>query len=161
MKIHFIGIGGIGLSGIARLLKSYGHEITGSDIFKTSLTDKLQKEGIKITIPHSKDAITNQDLIIYTAVIKQDNPELVEARKKGIKTISRREALSLVVSNKKVYSICGAHGKSTTSAILASILKDSNALIGAESKDFNSNCRVTKSDILVFEADESDGSFVD
>jgi UDP-N-acetylmuramate--alanine ligase len=161
MKIHFVGIGGIGLSGIARLLKSYGHEITGSDIFKTSLTDKLQKEGIKITIPHSKDAITNQDLVIYTAVAKPNNPELVEARNKGIKTISRREALSLVVSNKKVYSICGAHGKSTTSAILASILKDSNALIGAESKDFHSNCRVTKSDVLVFEADESDGSFVD
>ena len=70
MKIHFIGIGGIGLSGIARLLKSYGHTISGSDIAKTSLTDKLQKEGIEITIPHSSDAIKDQDLVIYTAVIK-------------------------------------------------------------------------------------------
>ena len=161
MKIHFVGIGGIGLSGIARLLKSYGHEISGSDISHTTLTDKLQKEGIKITIPHSQEAINNQDLLIYTAVAKFDNPELVEAREKGIKTISRREALNLVVKDKKVYSVCGAHGKSTTSSILASILKDSNALIGAESKDFGSNCRVTESNILVFEADESDGSFVD
>ena len=161
MKIHFVGIGGIGLSGIARLLKSYGHEISGSDITHTTLTDKLQKEGIKLTIPHSKDAITNQDLVIYTAVAKSDNPELLKAREQGIKTISRREALSLIVNDKKVYSICGAHGKSTTSAILASILKDTNALIGAESKDFGSNCRVTDSNILVFEADESDGSFVD
>jgi len=161
MKIHFVGIGGIGLSGIARLLKSYGHEISGSDISHTTLTDKLQKEGIKITIPHSQEAINNQDLVIYTAVAKFDNPELVEARNKGIKTISRREALNLVVKDKKVYSVCGAHGKSTTSSILASILKDSNALIGAESKDFGSNCRVTESNILVFEADESDGSFVD
>jgi len=161
MKIHFVGIGGIGLSGIARLLKSYGHEISGSDISHTTLTDKLEKEGIKITIPHSQEAINNQDLLIYTAVAKFDNPELVEARNKGIKTISRREALNLVVKDKKVYSVCGAHGKSTTSSILASILKDSNALIGAESKDFGSNCRVTESNILVFEADESDGSFVD
>ena len=161
MKIHFIGIGGIGLSGIARLLKSYGYEISGSDIAHTTLTDKLQKEGIKVTIPHDKSAINNQDLVIYTAVVKQDNPELVEAKKRGIKTLSRREALKLIVNDKKVYSVCGAHGKSTTSSILASILKDTNALIGAESKDFNSNCRVKNSDVLVFEADESDGSFVD
>jgi len=161
LKIHFIGIGGIGLSGIARLLKSYGHEISGSDIAKTTLTKKLENEGIKVTIPHSSDAIDNQDLVIYTAVVKEDNPEIVEAKKRGIKTISRREALKLIVNDKKVYSICGAHGKSTTSAILASILKDTNALIGAESKDFNSNTRVKDSNILVFEADESDGSFVD
>jgi len=161
LKIHFVGIGGIGLSGIARLLKSYGHEISGSDIAKTTLTKKLENEGIKVTIPHSSDAIDNQDLVIYTAVVKEDNPEIVEAKKRGIKTISRREALKLIVNDKKVYSICGAHGKSTTSAILASILKDTNALIGAESKDFNSNTRVKDSNILVFEADESDGSFVD
>jgi UDP-N-acetylmuramate--alanine ligase len=162
LKIHFVGIGGIGLSAIARLLKSYGHEISGSDIAKTSLTKKLQEEGIKVTVPHSKEAINNQDLVIFTAVAKVDNPELIEARKRGIKTISRREALKMVVNDKKVYSVCGAHGKSTTSAILASILKDANTLIGAESKDFNSNARINKnSNILVFEADESDGSFVD
>jgi len=161
MKIHFIGIGGIGLSGIARLLKSYGHTISGSDIAQTTLTKKLESEGIKITIPHDKSAINDQDLVIYTAVAKDDNPELVEARKRGIKTLSRREALSLIVNDKKVYSVCGAHGKSTTSSILASILQNSNALIGAESKDFGSNCRVVDNDILVFESDESDGSFVD
>ena len=162
MKIHFVGIGGIGLSGIARLLKSYGHEISGSDITQTTLIKKLRDEGIEITIPHSSSAINNQNLVIYTAVAKANNPELIEARKKGIRTISRREALEMVVNDKKVYAVCGAHGKSTTSAILASILRDANALIGAESKDFNSNVRINKnSNILVFEADESDGSFVD
>ena len=161
MKIHFIGIGGIGLSGIARLLQSYGHTISGSDIKETTLTKQLQSEGMKITIPHDEKNITNQDLVIYTAVTKKDNPELQKAKQLGIKTLSRREALNLIVNDKKVYSVCGAHGKSTTSAILASILKDSNALIGAESKDFKSNCRVSDSEILVFEADESDGSFVD
>ena len=161
MKIHFIGIGGIGLSGIARLLQSYDNEISGSDIKETTLTKTLQSEGMKITIPHNESAINNQDLVIYTAVTKQDNPELLKAKQLGIKTLSRREALEMIVKNKKVYSVCGAHGKSTTSAILASILKDTNALIGAESKDFKSNCRVKNSDVLVFEADESDGSFVD
>jgi UDP-N-acetylmuramate--alanine ligase len=162
LKIHFIGIGGIGLSAIARLLKSYGHEISGSDIAKTTLTKKLEQEGIKVTIPHSSDAIDNQDLVIYSAVIKENNPEIIEAKKRGIKTLSRREALQMVVNDKKVYAVCGAHGKSTTSAILASILKEANALIGAESKEFNSNARINKnSNLLVFEADESDGSFVD
>ena len=161
MKIHFIGIGGIGLSGIARLLQSYGHTITGSDIKETTLIDKLRAEGMKISIPHNSKNIDNQDLVIYTAVTKSDNPELLEAKKRGIETLSRREALKLIVNNKKVYSVCGAHGKSTTSAILASILKDANALIGAESKDFKSNVKITDSNLLVFEADESDGSFVD
>ena len=161
MKIHFIGIGGIGLSGIARLLQSYGNEISGSDIKETTLTQTLQSEGMKITIPHDESAINNQDLVIYTAVTKPNNPELLKAKRLGIKTLSRREALELIVNDKKVYSVCGAHGKSTTSAILASILRDSNALIGAESKDFKSNCRVKDSNVLVFEADESDGSFVD
>jgi UDP-N-acetylmuramate--alanine ligase len=161
VKIHFIGIGGIGLSGIARLLKSYGHEISGSDIAQTTLTKKLENEGIKVTIPHSKDAISHQDLVIYTAVVKDNNPEIIEAKKRGIKTIPRREALKMIVNDKKVYAVCGAHGKSTTSSILASILINSNALIGAESKDFNSNVRVNKnSNLLVFEADESDGSFI-
>jgi UDP-N-acetylmuramate--alanine ligase len=161
MKIHFIGIGGIGLSAIARVLKSEGHIISGSDLHQTTLTNKLQKEGIEITIPHNSSAIKDQDLIIYSAVIKESNVERVEAKKRGIKTISRRETLKFFLGNKKVYSVCGAHGKSTTTAMLASVFKDANAIIGAESKEFGSNARVTNSECLVFEADESDGSFVD
>jgi UDP-N-acetylmuramate--alanine ligase len=161
MKIHFIGIGGIGLSAIARVLKSEGHIISGSDLYKTTLTDKLQKEGIEITIPHNSSAIKDQDLVIYSAVIKNSNEEIVEARKRGIKTISRRESLPFFLGNKKVYSICGAHGKSTTTAMLAAVFKNANAIIGAESKEFGSNVRVTNSEYLVFEADESDGSFID
>ena len=161
-KIHFIGIGGIGLSAIARYLHSQGFTIQGSDIKETNLTKKLKKEGINVLIPQKEENITNDiDLIVYTAVAKEDNSERVEAKKKGIKTYSRREFLPFIVNEKKVLSICGAHGKSTTTAILASILKDSNALIGAESKDFNSNARVVNDELLVFEADESDGSFVD
>jgi UDP-N-acetylmuramate--alanine ligase len=160
-KIHFIGIGGIGLSAIARYLNKKGFKVSGSDIAKTSLTLALSKEGIEVFIPQKKENIKNPDAVVYTAVVKEDNEELKEAKRKNIKTFSRREFLPFIVNDKKVLSVCGAHGKSTTTAILASILKDANALIGAESKEFNSNARVSDSDMLVFEADESDGSFVD
>ncbi len=160
-KIHFIGIGGIGLSAIARYLNQKGFKVSGSDVAKTSLTLALSKEGIEVFIPQKKENIKTPDAVVYTAVVKDDNEELKEAKRKNIKTFSRREFLPFIVNDKKVLSVCGAHGKSTTTAILASILKDANALIGAESKEFNSNARVSDSDMLVFEADESDGSFVD
>ena len=161
-NVHFIGIGGIGLSAIARFLNKNGFSVSGSDIKETKLTKTLKNEGINVFIPQKEENITeNLDFIIYTAVAKENNPERVAAKKKGIKTYSRREFLPHLVKDKKVISICGAHGKSTTTAILASILKNANALIGAESKDFNSNARVSDSDLMVFEADESDGSFVD
>ena len=162
MKIHFTGIGGIGLSAIARYLKADGFEISGSDIYKTPLTEKLQKEGIEVFIPQKKENIKDDiDTVVYTAVVKKDNPEIIEAKSKNIKTLSRREFLPFLLNDKKVISVCGAHGKSTTTAILASILKDFSALIGAESKEFNSNARYKKSEYIVFEADESDGSFID
>ena len=160
-NIHFIGIGGIGLSAIARYLHQIGYNISGSDIAATPLTKALEKEGIKVLIPQKKENIKNPDAVVYTAVVKDDNEELKAAKEKNIKIFSRREFLPFIVNDKKVLSVCGAHGKSTTTAILSSILKDANALIGAESKEFKSNARVTKSDLLVFEADESDGSFVD
>ena len=162
MKIHFTGIGGIGLSAIARYLKADGFEISGSDVYETPLTEKLQKEGIEVFIPQKKENIKDDiDAVVYTAVVKKDNPEIIEAKNKNIKTLSRREFLPFLLSDKKVISVCGAHGKSTTTAILASVLKDFSALIGAESKEFNSNARYKKSEYIIFEADESDGSFID
>jgi len=164
MKIHFIGIGGIGISAIARFLKYDGNIISGSDIQESSLIDILKKEDIKISTPHNQTNITDQDLIIHSAAIKNNNIEIIESAKKGIKTIERKEALPIVLGNKKVYSVCGAHGKSTTTAILSSILQ-STTLVGAISKEFNSNFRYIKNKIneestIVFEADESDGSFL-
>jgi len=163
MKIHFTGIGGIGLSGLARFLHyEGGYTISGSDMVETPLVEKLRKEGIKVFVPQKRENITHDiDLVVYSAAVKSNNPELVSARSKGIQTIPRRKALPIVLGGKKVYAVAGAHGKSTTSAILASILKDANAIIGAESKEFGSNVRYTGSDIVVFEADESDASFLD
>ena len=160
MKIHFIGIGGIGISGLAQYMHFKGHEVSGSDIRDTIITKKLRELGIKITVPHSKDAITNQDLVVHSAIISPENPEVIAAKEKGIEVLARREALLKILDDKKVYAVAGAHGKSTTSAILASIMEGS-AIIGAESKAFGSNVRYdAKSDVMLFEADESDGSFV-
>lgn len=158
MKIHFIGIGGIGLSALARILKHDGHSVSGSDIKETPLTQELKKEGITITIPHHESAITNQDMVIYSAAVKQCNVEIIEAAKHNIETLSRKEALRIVLLDKKNYCVAGAHGKSTTTAILASILQ-SSTLIGAISKEFDSNFRY-KNNLVAFEADESDGSFL-
>lgn len=159
-KIHCIGIGGIGISGLARYLQSQGHIITGSDIAQNKNTQKLQKEGIKISIPHTKEAIKHQDLIIHSAIIKPDNIEILEAQKQNIPILSRKEVLKQILGNHRVFSICGAHGKSTTSAMLSSILPHFGSIIGAESKEFHSNVRQSKSKDLIFEADESDQSFL-
>jgi UDP-N-acetylmuramate--alanine ligase len=160
LKVHFVGIGGIGLSAIARFLLAKGHQITGSDVKRTKIVEDLEALGIKITVPHSRHCVDDQDLLIYSAAVKSTNPELKQARHKGVQVITRLEALKLVLSDKRVYSVCGAHGKSTTTAMLAEIL-GSSTLIGAESKAIGANCRVVPgSKLMVFEADESDGSFL-
>ena len=160
MKIHFIGIGGIGISGLAKYLRAQGIEISGSDIAEGSATKYLRAQGVKINIPHSADAITNQDVVIHSAIIKPNNIEVQEALKKGIKVLSRKEALHYILKEKYVFSVCGAHGKSTTSAILSALFTQFGAIIGADSKEFGSNVREAKSDYIVFEADESDKSFL-
>ena len=160
MKIHFIGIGGIGISGLAQYMHFRGHEITGSDVSDSRIVKILCDKGIEVTIPHNKKAIEDQDLVIHSAIIRANNPEVVAAKEKNIKVLARREALLDLLHEQKVYAVAGAHGKSTTSAMLAAIM-DGSAIIGAESKGFGSNVRYDGStDQLIFEADESDGSFL-
>lgn len=160
MKIHFIGIGGIGISGLAQYMRYKGHEISGSDIADTLITQKLRKLGIAITIPHDASAINDQDLVVHSAIIRPDNPEVIAAKEKNIEVLARREALPQILGDLKVYAVAGAHGKSTTTAILTAIM-DGSAIIGAESKSFGSNVRYDDTnDVMIFEADESDGSFL-
>jgi len=142
MKIHFIGIGGIGLSALAKFLHNDEHKISG------------------ITIPHHEDAVEGKDRVIYSAAVRPNNPEYIRAKELGIELLSRKEALIPILTDKEVYAVGGAHGKSTTSAMLASILPHSNALIGAISKEFGSNVRNYPNNRVVFEADESDESFL-
>lgn len=159
MKIHFIGIGGIGLSALARFLNNDGHKVSGSDMKSSPITKELEIEGISISYPQdSKNISKDCELVIYSAAVTDENPELIEARLRQIRTLSRKEALPIILGDKKNYCVAGAHGKSTTTAILASILK-SSALIGAISKEFNSNFRYVD-DLVAFEADESDASFL-
>ena len=160
MKIHFIGIGGIGISGLAQYMDHKGNRVSGSDIADNRIVRQLKANGIEITIPHDPAAIGDQDVVVHSAIIKPDNVEVVAAKAKGIEVLPRREALLRILQNNEVYAVAGAHGKSTTSAILAAIMEGS-AIIGAESKGFGSNVRYDDTnERLIFEADESDGSFL-
>ncbi len=161
MKIHFIGIGGIGLSALAKLLANDGHQISGSDIKQTEITNDLALNfGAKITIPHHADAVEGVERVIYSAAVRPNNPEYQRAKELGIELLSRKESLKTILGDKEVYAVGGAHGKSTTSAMLSSLIPDSNALIGAISKEFGSNVRHADNNKVVFEADESDESFL-
>ena len=160
-KVHFIGIGGIGISAIARFLKEKKYIISGSDIKQSALTKELANSGMKITIPHDASAISanKPDFVVYSAAIKENNPELIQAKKDGIKCLSRKEALPFILEGKRVFAVAGAHGKSTTSAMLASLL-DGSVIIGAIYKQFGSNMKYCESQNVIFEADESDSSFL-
>jgi len=161
MHIHFIGIGGIGLSALAKFLVNQGHKISGSDVSKSEITDDLALNfNAQITIPHHEDAVNGADMVIYSAVIRANNVEYKRAKELGVELLSRKEALKFILKDSEVYAVAGAHGKSTTSAILSSIMQDTNALIGAISKEFGSNVRDANNNKVVFEADESDSSFL-
>jgi len=161
VRIHFIGIGGIGISALAKFLAGEGHSISGSDIRQSEITDELAlKYGAKITIPHHGDAVEGADMVIHSAAVRKNNPEYIRAKELGIPLYARKEALKFILKDKKVYAVGGAHGKSTTSAMLAEIMADTNAVIGAIAKTFHSNVRTAPNNWVVFEADESDASFL-
>ena len=158
-KVHFIGIGGIGISALARFLHEKNFIISGSDIKESETTYKLRADGMEIITPHDASAIKDQEIVIYSAAIKEDNVELQAARKKGIVCLSRKEALPFVLKDKRVFAVAGAHGKSTTSAITSALI-DGSVIIGAISKQFGSNMKYENSENIIFEADESDSSFL-
>lgn len=160
-KVHFIGIGGIGISAIARFLHEQGYIISGSDLKESEVTKELRASGMSVSVPHCATAIESAkpDFVVYSAAIKESNVELIAAKKAGIACLSRKEALPLVLKDKKVFAVAGAHGKSTTSAMLASLLEGS-VIIGAISKQFGSNMKYEQSANVIFEADESDSSFL-
>lgn len=160
MKIHFIGIGGIGISALAKFMQAKGHEVSGSDMKSSLITQYFIDQGCAVNIGHDADVIQDQDLVVYSAVVKAENIERAKAESLGMKCVCRRDFLPTVVADQEVYAVCGAHGKSTTTAMLAGIMEGS-AIIGAESKSIGSNMRFCdKNNRLLFEADESDASFL-
>jgi len=167
MNIHFIGIGGIGLSALARYYLAQDHEISGSDLEQSELTDALKEEGAEIFIGHNAKQITsNTDLVVYTAAINKDNPELVKAEKEGVPTQSYAEALGKLTKEHFTIAITGTHGKSTTAAMVASILieagLDPTVILGTKFDQLeHENCRIGESNYLVIEADEFNKSFLE
>lgn len=164
-RIHFIGIGGISMSGLAEILLNHGYEITGSDIRSSNITHKLEKMGIKIFIGHSEENIKNPDLVVYTAAIKENNPELVKARKLGIPCIDRATLLGNIMK-KYPYGIAvsGTHGKTTTTSMVTMIMLeaglDPTVHIGGELEAIGGNTKIGGNDYFIAEACEYVESFL-
>ncbi|MCK4357893.1 MAG: UDP-N-acetylmuramate--L-alanine ligase [Candidatus Cloacimonetes bacterium] len=163
-RVHFVGIGGIGMSGIAELLLNYGYKITGSDLMKTSVTEKLERMGAKIFYCHKSKHITDAEVVVKSSAIKDDNVEIKTALIKNIPVIRRAEMLSELMRMKYGISIAGTHGKTTTTSMVGMILSEADLqptlIIGGVVKNFNSNAVLGKSKYIVVEADEFDRSFL-
>ena len=162
--IHFIGIGGIGMSGLAQVMKNMGFKIQGSDQNRNKSTSNCSKVGIKIFIGHSKSNVKNATIIVKSSAIKDNNVEIIKAKKNKISIYSRAEVLANVVSLKKNIIITGSHGKTTTTSLVAKILSDQKLdptiINGGVINSFNNNAKLGKGDWAILEADESDGSFL-
>jgi len=162
--IHFIGIGGIGMSGLAQIMKVMGFNIQGSDLSFNKNTENCKKIGIKILIGHSKKNISNATIIVKSSAIAKNNIELIESKKKKLPIFERVEMLSNVVDLKKNIIISGSHGKTTTTSLVAKILSaaklDPTIINGGVINSIKSNAKFGKGEWAVLEADESDGSFL-
>ena len=162
--IHFVGIGGIGMSGLAFIMKNMGFKIQGSDQNKNKNTTACSKSGIKVYIGHSKKNIKNSTILVKSSAIKNNNNEIKYAKSKKIPIYPRADILADVVSLKKNIIITGSHGKTTTTSLVSKILTDQKLdptiINGGVINSFNSNAKLGKGDWAILEADESDGSFL-
>jgi len=163
-RIHFVGIGGIGMSGIAELLLNLGFTISGSDVADSDTVQRLRSLGAVIHIGHRPENIGDAQVVVYSSAVKLDNPECAAARARTLPVIPRAEMLAELMRMKFSIAIAGTHGKTTTTSMLATILamagKDPTAVIGGRLDMFGSNARLGEGELLVAEADESDRSFL-
>jgi UDP-N-acetylmuramate--alanine ligase len=162
--IHFVGIGGIGMSGIAEVLHNLGYEVTGSDLKESETTRRLWALGIKVHIGHNAGNVDDAHVVVTSSAVSDDNPEVMEAKRKSIPVIPRAEMLAELARLKYGILIAGAHGKTTTTSFISTILAQGNldptVVIGGRLKATGSNARLGQGNFLVAEADESDGSFL-
>lgn len=164
-RVHFIGIGGISMSGLSEILIDYGYNVSGSDWNKSSLTEKLESLGAKVYIGHDAANVHGANVVVYTAAVKDDNPELLEARRLGIETYTRAEFLGCIMKKfQKAVAVSGSHGKTTATSMLSLILLDSGLdptiMIGGVVDAIGGNARPGKSQYFVAEACEYKGSFL-
>lgn len=162
--VHFVGIGGIGVSGIAQLALKRGDVVSGSDVKRSLITDKLAQMGARIFIGHEAANIAGADLVVYSSAIRFDNPEMAAARSASVPSKKRAEFLSDLMKDKTVLTIAGAHGKTTTSSLSAKLLASAGlcptAAVGGILREDGDNVQCGDSPYFVAEADESDGSFL-
>ena len=162
--IHFVGIGGIGMSGLSLIMKGKGFQVQGSDISNNKNIDRLKKEKIKIFIGQKKQNINKATILVISSAIKKNNPELIEAKKRDLPVYKRGEMLANIVSLTKNIVVVGSHGKTTTTSLIASIFQetkiDPTIINGGVINSINNSAILGKSDWSILEADESDGSFV-
>lgn len=162
--IHFVGIGGIGMSGIAEVLLNLGYHISGSDLRETEVTRRLQSLGCEISYGHRKENLKEVDVVVISSAIRMDNPEVKAAEERFIPIIPRAEMLAELMRMKVGIAIAGTHGKTTTTSLIATVLAvaglDPTVVIGGRLNSIGSNARLGQGEFLVAEADESDGSFL-
>lgn len=162
--IHFIGIGGIGMSGIAEVLFNLGYDVTGSDLNESATTERLRGLGLKVNIGHRAENIGNAHVAVVSSAVDEKNPEVIESRRRGIPVIPRAEMLAELGRLKYAVLVAGSHGKTTTTSLIATILAhagfDPTVVIGGRLNAFGTNARLGRGEFMVAEADESDGSFL-
>jgi len=163
-QIHFVGIGGIGMSGLAEIVHALGFDASGSDLKPNSTTQRLASLGVKIYVGHRAANVVGSDVVVYSSAIKPDNPELVEALNNGIPVIARAELLAELMRVKYGVAVAGSHGKTTTTSLVATVLRaagfDPTVAVGGKMAALGSNAKLGAGDLMVAEADESDGSFL-
>jgi UDP-N-acetylmuramate--alanine ligase len=162
--IHFVGIGGIGMSGIAEVLLTLGYRVTGTDLAESEVTRRLTELGAVVHRGHEAEFLADADVVVVSSAVRPDNPEVVAARARHIPVIPRAEMLGELMRLKQGVVIAGSHGKTTTTSLIASVLQraglDPTVVIGGKLNSLGSSARLGSSDLLVAEADESDGSFL-
>ena len=162
--VHFVGIGGIGMSGIAEVLANLGYSVTGSDVADSANVKRLRDKGVKVAIGHKAENINGADVVVVSSAIKRDNPELVAARAKRLPVVRRAEMLAELMRLKSCVAVAGTHGKTTTTSLVASLLDagglDPTVINGGIINAYGTNARLGAGDWMVVEADESDGTFL-
>lgn len=164
VKIHFIGLGGIGMSGIAEVLLTMGYKVSGSDLSDSPRLDKLRKLGAEVYVGHNESNLSDVTVLVYSSAIDDTNPEIIKAKADNLPIMRRAEMLAELMRLKYGLAIAGTHGKTTTTSFLATILEESNFeptyIIGGIVDNLDGHAKVGKGKFLVAEADESDGSFL-
>ena len=163
-SVHFVGIGGIGMSGLAEILRTMDFDVSGSDLRGNDTTKRLEGLGVRVLVGHRAENVTGADVVVYSSAIQSDNAELVRARALDIPIIPRGEMLAELMRVKYTVAIAGSHGKTTTTSLVATVLRaaglDPTVVVGGKVNALGSNARLGAGDLFVAEADESDGSFL-